>query len=204
MGLDGSVKQVAPVAFPRLVDSELLSVLAPSADHVSVYRLLSRAFMGLPCPKKTAGMRFVMGHLRVHGIKQRFVLAQNALTDRGIGLEVRVATIEAAALCKMADRGQITGALLDGPLALDNAISPAAAAIKKIASPVAGRANILVIPDLEAGNMLAKQLEHLGEAELAGIVLGTRVPIILTSRADKTPSRLASCAIALLLAHRSA
>ena len=93
-------------------------------------------------------------------------------------------TIEAAALCKMAERGQITGALLDGPLALDNAISPEAAAIKKIASPVAGRANVLVVPDLEAGNMLAKSLSFLAGAEAAGIVLGARVPIILTSRAD--------------------
>ena len=93
-------------------------------------------------------------------------------------------TIEAAALCKMAERGQITGAVLDGPLALDNAISPEAAAIKKIASPVAGRANILVVPDLEAGNMLAKSLSFLAKADAAGIVLGARVPVILTSRAD--------------------
>ena len=93
-------------------------------------------------------------------------------------------TIEAAALCKMAERGQITGALLDGPLALDNAISPEAAAIKKIASPVAGRANVLVVPDLEAGNMLAKSLSFLAQADAAGIVLGARVPIILTSRAN--------------------
>ena len=92
-------------------------------------------------------------------------------------------TIEAAALCKMAERGQITGALLDGPLALDNAISPEAAAIKKISSPVAGRANVLVVPDLEAGNMLAKSLSFLARADAAGIVLGARVPIILTSRA---------------------
>ena len=101
-------------------------------------------------------------------------------------------TIEAAALCKMAERGQITGALLDGPLALDNAISPEAAAIKKIVSPVAGRANVLVVPDLEAGNMLAKSLSFLAGADAAGIVLGARVPIILTSRADSLLSRLAS------------
>ena len=109
-------------------------------------------------------------------------------------------TIEAAALCKMAERGQITGALLDGPLALDNAISPEAAAIKKIASPVAGRANILVVPDLEAGNMLAKSLSFLAMADAAGIVLGARVPIILTSRADSLLSRLASCAVAVMAA----
>jgi phosphate acetyltransferase len=109
-------------------------------------------------------------------------------------------TIEAAALCKMAERGQITGAILDGPLALDNAISPEAAAIKKIASPVAGRANILVVPDLEAGNMLAKSLSFLAKADAAGIVLGARVPVILTSRADSLSSRLASCAVALMVA----
>jgi len=109
-------------------------------------------------------------------------------------------TIEAAALCKMADRGQITGALLDGPLALDNAISPEAAAIKKIVSPVAGRANVLVVPDLEAGNMLAKSLSFLANADAAGIVLGARVPVILTSRADSLLSRLASCAVAVMVA----
>jgi phosphate acetyltransferase len=108
-------------------------------------------------------------------------------------------TLEAAALCKMADRGQITGALLDGPLALDNAISPEAAAIKKISSPVAGRATVLVVPDLEAGNMLAKSLSFLADADAAGIVLGARVPIILTSRADEEMARLASCAVAQLL-----
>jgi phosphate acetyltransferase len=109
-------------------------------------------------------------------------------------------TIEAAALCKMADRGQITGAILDGPLALDNAISLEAAEIKKINSPVAGRANILVAPNLEAGNMLAKSLSFLANADAAGIVLGARVPIILTSRADSVMTRLASCAVAALVA----
>jgi phosphate acetyltransferase len=108
-------------------------------------------------------------------------------------------TLEAAALCKMADRGQITGAVLDGPLALDNAISPEAAKIKKIKSEVAGRANVLIVPDLEAGNMLAKSLTFLADADAAGIVLGARVPIILTSRADSVLSRLASCAIASLI-----
>ncbi|MBO9518508.1 MAG: phosphate acetyltransferase [Porphyrobacter sp.] len=108
-------------------------------------------------------------------------------------------TLEAAALCKMADRGQITGGVLDGPLALDNAISPEAAAVKKIVSPVAGCANVLVVPDLEAGNMLAKSLSFLAGADAAGIVLGARVPIILTSRADLLLTRLASCAVALLL-----
>ena len=109
-------------------------------------------------------------------------------------------TVEAAALCKMADRKQITGAILDGPLALDNAISLASVAIKHIDSPVAGRANVLVVPDLEAGNMLAKSLAFLAGADAAGIVLGTRVPIMLTSRADSVMARLASCAVAVLLA----
>jgi phosphate acetyltransferase len=109
-------------------------------------------------------------------------------------------TVEAAALCKMADRKQITGAILDGPLALDNAISLAAVAIKAIDSPVAGRANVLVVPDLEAGNILAKSLSLLAGADGAGIVLGTRVPIMLTSRADSVMARLASCAVAVLVA----
>jgi len=110
-------------------------------------------------------------------------------------------TIEAAALCKMADRGQITGGVLDGPLAFDNAIDPEAARIKGIKSPVAGRAQILVVPDLEAGNMLAKNLTFLAKADAAGLVLGARVPIILTSRADSVRSRMASCAAAVLYAH---
>ena len=108
-------------------------------------------------------------------------------------------TLEAAALCKMAERKQITGAVLDGPLALDNAISLEAAKIKKIESPVAGRANVLVVPDLEAGNMLAKSLTFLAGADAAGMVLGARVPIILTSRADSLIARLASCAVAALV-----
>ena len=150
-------------------------------------------------------------------LEEKVDILQNAidmvhdLTDR----EVRVAilsametvnpkvpsTVEAAALCKMADRGQITGAILDGPLALDNAINPEAARIKKIDSPVAGRANVLLVPDLEAGNMLAKSLTFLAGADAAGIVLGARVPIILTSRADSLITRLASCAVAALMAN---
>ena len=112
-------------------------------------------------------------------------------------------TLDAAALCKMADRGQIVGGILDGPLAFDNAVSLEAARAKGIVSPVAGRADILVVPDLEAGNMLAKQLEYLADADMAGVVLGARVPIVLTSRADKTMARMGSCAIALLMARRA-
>lgn len=110
-------------------------------------------------------------------------------------------TLEAAALCKMADRGQIAGAIIDGPLAFDNAISKEAAIIKGIDSKVAGEADIFLVPDLEAGNMLAKQLAYLVEADAAGIVLGARVPIVLTSRADSAKARLASCAVAVALAH---
>ena len=110
-----------------------------------------------------------------------------------------ISTLDAASLCKMADRGQITGGILDGPLAFDTAVSAKAAEIKELVSPVAGQADILVVPDLESGNMLAKQLEYLGGAQLAGIVVGARVPIILTSRADLPEARLASCAVAVLV-----
>ena len=111
-------------------------------------------------------------------------------------------TLDAAALCKMADRGQITGGIVDGPLAFDNAVSPQAARIKGIHSPVAGRADIFVVPDLDAGNMLAKQLEYLADAKGAGVVVGAQVPIVLTSRADDALSRMASCAIALMQVHQ--
>jgi phosphate acetyltransferase len=113
-----------------------------------------------------------------------------------------ISTLDAAALCKMADRKQITGAVLDGPLGFDTAVSSGAAAIKGLTSPVAGVADILLVPDLESGNMLAKQLEYLGGAALAGIVLGARVPIVLTSRADTARARLASCAVAAAV-HRA-
>src|SRR5690606_11791909 len=112
------------------------------------------------------------------------------------------ATLDAAALCKMADRGQISGGLLDGPLAFDNAVSAAAAHVKGIESQVAGHADVLVVPDLESGNMLAKQLEYLGDASSAGILLGAKVPVVLTSRADSREARIASCALALMLAQR--
>ena len=144
-------------------------------------------------------------------------IVQNAIdfyNQAGFGTSPRVAilsavetvtskipsTIEAAALCKMADRGQITGALLDGPLAFDNAVDREAARIKGIKSEVAGRAQILVVPDLESGNMLAKNLAYFAKADGAGIVLGARVPIVLTSRADSPRARMASCAVATLYA----
>jgi phosphate acetyltransferase len=110
-------------------------------------------------------------------------------------------TFDAALLCKMADRGQITGAVLDGPLAFDNAISLTAAKIKKINSPVAGQADILIVPDIEAGNMLAKQMSYFAGADSAGIVLGARVPIVLTSRADDVKTRMASAAVMVLVAN---
>jgi phosphate acetyltransferase len=109
-------------------------------------------------------------------------------------------TLDAAALCKMADRGQIKGGLVDGPLAFDNAVSPVAAKEKGIVSAVAGQADILVVPDIEAGNMLVKQMTFMGGADAAGIVLGAKVPIVLTSRADDTRTRLASCAVGAILA----
>lgn len=114
-----------------------------------------------------------------------------------------ISTLDASALCKMADRGQITGAVLDGPLAFDTAVSEEAAQVKRLQSPVAGKADIVIVPDLESGNMLAKQLEYLGGARLAGIVLGAKVPVILTSRADSAESRVASCAVACLLARQT-
>src|SRR5947208_3662563 len=145
-------------------------------------------------------------------------IIQNAIdlyTQAGFGVSPRVAilsavetvtskipsTIEAAALCKMADRGQIIGGVLDGPLAFDNAIDVEAARIKGIKSEVAGRAQILLVPDLEAGNMLAKNLAYFAKADSAGIVLGARVPVVLTSRADTARARMASCAVAALYAH---
>ena len=114
-----------------------------------------------------------------------------------------ISTLDAAALCKMSDRGQITGAILDGPLAFDTAVSKEAALVKQLKSPIAGDADILLVPDLESGNMLAKQLEYLGGAHLAGIVVGAKVPIILTSRADLPESRVASCAVACMMVHAS-
>jgi phosphate acetyltransferase len=132
--------------------------------------------------------------LRFEGVRVAILAAVETVSDK------MPSTIDAAALCKMADRGQITGAILDGPLAMDNAIDPQAAAVKGLDSPVAGRANVLVAPDLEAGNMLAKSLTFMAGAAAAGIVLGARVPLILTSRADSVAARLASCAVAVLLA----
>jgi phosphotransacetylase len=130
--------------------------------------------------------------LNIHHPKVAILSAIETVTER------IQSTIDAAALCKMADRGQITGGILDGPLAFDNAISKEAAKIKHIRSDVAGNADILLAPDLEAGNMIAKQLQYLGNAKLAGIVIGARVPLVLTSRSDDTEDRIVSCALGII------
>jgi phosphate acetyltransferase len=195
---------------------ELMGAVVTRADGIRTARRISHCFiMDVPGHQEPLIITDAAVNI-VPTLEEKVDIVQNAI-DLALAIRfphVRVAilsametvnpkvpsTIEAAALCKMADRGQITGALLDGPLALDNAISETAAAIKKIVSPVAGRANVLVVPDLEAGNMLAKSLSFLAGADSAGIVLGARVPIILTSRADSLIARLASCAVAALVA----
>ncbi len=226
---DAAVKSVELVKSGRaeilmkgsLHTDELMSAVVARETGIRTTRRVSHCFImdvpGHPYP-------FIITDAAVNivpTLEEKVDIVQNAIDlahDMGIS-EVRVAilsametvnpkvasTIEAAALCKMADRGQITGALLDGPLALDNAINLKAAEIKGIDSPVAGRANVLVVPDLEAGNMLAKSLAFLAGAAAAGIVVGARVPIILTSRADSELTRLASCAVAALVvaAHRT-
>ena len=195
---------------------ELMSAVVSNQSGIRTARRISHCFI-MDVPGRSEPLIITDAAVNIApDLDEKVDIIQNAIDlAHALGAaEVRVAilsametvtakvpsTIEAAALCKMAERGQITGALLDGPLALDNAISPEAAAIKKIVSPVAGRANVLVVPDLEAGNMLAKSLSFLAQAEAAGIVLGARVPIILTSRADSLVTRVASCAVAVMLA----
>lgn len=195
---------------------ELMREVAASATGLRTERRISHVFI-MDVPGHAETLFITDAAINIFpDLDAKRDIVQNAVDLwAGIGLGVpRVAilsavetvttkipsTLEAAALCKMADRGQITGALVDGPLAFDNAISPEAVAIKGIVSPVAGRAQILVVPDLEAGNMLAKNLTFLSRADAAGIVLGARVPIVLTSRADSVRTRLASCAVAALYA----
>jgi phosphate acetyltransferase len=195
---------------------ELMGAVVSSATGIRTARRISHCFV-MDVPGHPQALIISDAAVNIAPtLEDKVDIVQNAIDlARALGTaEVRVAilsametvnprvpsTIEAAALCKMADRGQITGAVLDGPLALDNAISAEAAAIKHIASPVAGQANVLIVPDLEAGNMLAKSLSFLAGADAAGIVLGARVPIILTSRADSLLTRLASCAVAVLVA----
>jgi phosphate acetyltransferase len=195
---------------------ELMREVASSATGLRTERRISHVFvMDVPGHEETLFITDAAINISPDLDAKRDIV-QNAIDlFAGIGLgEPRVAilsavetvttkiptTIEAAALCKMAERGQITGGLVEGPLAFDNAVDPEAARIKGIESPVAGRAQILVVPDLEAGNMLAKNLTFLSHADAAGIVLGARVPIVLTSRADSVRTRLASCAVASLYA----
>jgi phosphate acetyltransferase len=196
---------------------ELMRAVTSSATGLRTARRISHVFI-MDVPTHTETLFITDAAINIApDLDAKRDIVQNAIdlfTQVGLGTP-RVAilsavetvttkipsTIEAAALCKMADRGQITGGLLDGPLAFDNAIDPEAARIKGITSQVAGHAQILVVPDLEAGNMLAKNLTFLARADAAGIVLGARVPIILTSRADSVRTRMASCAVAALYAH---
>ena len=195
---------------------ELMSAVVKTDGGLRTARRLSHCFiMDVPCHADPLIITDAAVNI-APSLADKVDILQNAIELAhilGLG-EVRVAilsavetinpkipsTIEAGALCKMADRGQITGAILDGPLAFDNAISQEAATIKHLTSPVAGRANLILVPDLEAGNMLAKSLTFLAHADAAGIVLGARVPVILTSRADTVQARLASCAVASLVA----
>jgi phosphate acetyltransferase len=196
---------------------ELMSAVVSSATGLRTSRRISHVFI-MDVPTYARALAITDAAINIAPtLEDKMHIAQNVIDFmHALGLsEPKVAilsavetvnpkipsTIEAAALCKMADRGQITGGILDGPLAFDNAISEEAARTKKIASPVAGKADVLLVPDLEAGNMLAKQLQYLAGADAAGIVLGARVPIVLTSRADNVRTRLASIAVMKLVAH---
>jgi phosphate acetyltransferase len=196
---------------------ELMVAVVPSATGLRTSRRISHVFV-MDVPSYPRILLITDAAINIYPeLEEKVDIVQNAIDlAHVLGIEQpKVAilsavetvnpkiksTLEAAALCKMADRGQITGGILDGPLAFDNAISLEAAKTKHIVSPVAGQADILLVPDLESGNMLAKQLSYLAGAESAGIVLGTRVPIVLTSRADSVRSRLASAAVMALVAH---
>jgi phosphotransacetylase/acyl dehydratase len=196
---------------------ELMAAVVPSATGLRTARRVSHVFIMdvpayprmllvtdaainiAPCARDKADIvQNAIELAHVLGIEQPRVAILAAVETVNPDMQ---ATVDAAMLCKMADRGQITGGVLDGPLGFDNAISEEAARTKKIVSPVAGKADILLVPDLEAGNMVAKQLQYLAGADSAGIVLGTRVPIVLTSRADSVRTRLASTAVMKLVAH---
>jgi phosphate acetyltransferase len=194
---------------------ELMGAVVAQATGIRTERRISHCFV-MDVPGHEDALIITDAAVNIAPtLAEKVDIVQNAIDlGHALGLpEVRVAilsametvnpkvpsTVEAAALCKMADRGQITGAVLDGPLALDNAISVEAARVKQIVSPVAGHANVLVVPDLEAGNMLAKSLSFLAGADCAGVVLGARVPVILTSRADSLVTRYASCAVAAMM-----
>jgi len=196
---------------------ELMGAVVPSATGLRTSRRISHVFI-MDVPTHPDALAITDAAINIAPtLEDKVHIVQNAIDlAHALGIaEPKVAilsavetvnpkipsTIAAAALCKMADRGQITGGILDGPLAFDNAISAEAARTKKISSPVAGKANILLVPDLEAGNMLAKQLQYLAGADAAGIVLGARVPIVLTSRADSVRTRQASAAVMKLVVH---
>jgi phosphate acetyltransferase len=196
---------------------ELMSAVVPSDSGLRTARRISHVFI-LDVPAYPRPLLITDAAVNIQpSLRDKVDIVQNAIDlAHVLGIAVpKVAilsavetvnaeipsTLDAAALCKMADRGQITGGVLDGPLAFDNAISAEAAKTKAIVSPVAGQADILLVPDLESGNMLAKQLQYLAGADSAGIVLGTRVPIVLTSRADNVRTRLASTAVMALLAN---
>jgi phosphate acetyltransferase len=221
---DAAVKAVALVSSGRaealmkgsLHTDELMGAVVSREAGLRTARRISHCFI-MDVPGRPSALIITDAAVNIApSLEEKVDIVQNAIDLAHImgQSDVRVAilsametvnpkilsTIEAAALCKMADRGQITGALLDGPLALDNALSPDAAKVKKINSSVAGRATVLVVPGIEAGNMLAKSLSMLAGADAAGIVLGAKVPIILTSRADAVLTRLASCAVAVLIA----
>ncbi|MDR3515345.1 MAG: bifunctional enoyl-CoA hydratase/phosphate acetyltransferase [Azospirillaceae bacterium] len=195
---------------------ELMHEIMVSATGLRTARRISHCFI-MDVPSYVGPLIITDAAINIYPtLEEKRDICQNAIDlALALGMEPRVAilsavetinpkilsTVDAAALCKMAERGQIIGGILDGPLAMDNAISRDAAKIKKISSPVAGKANILLVPNLEAGNMVAKELSFLAGADAAGIVLGARVPVILTSRADSVRSRMASCAVAVLYAH---
>ncbi len=196
---------------------ELMAAVVPSATGLRTARRISHVFI-LDVPSYPRLLLVSDAAINIApGLKEKVDIVQNAIDlAKVLGIkEPKVAilsavetvnpdipsTLEAAALCKMSERKQITGGILDGPLAFDNAVSEQAARTKKIESPVAGRADVLIVPDLEAGNMLAKQLQYLAGADAAGIIMGTRVPIVLTSRADSVRTRLASAAVMAKVAH---
>ena len=208
--------EVAAVMKGSLHTDELLSAIVPSATGLRTSRRMSHVFV-MDVPTYPRILLISDAAINIYPkLEEKVDIVQNAIDlAHVLGIaEPKVAilsaietvnpkiasTVEAAALCKMADRGQITGGILDGPLAFDNAINMEAARTKGIKSPVAGRADILIVPDLESGNMLAKQLSYLAGAESAGIVMGTRVPIVLTSRADSVRTRLASVAVMVMVA----
>lgn len=213
-------QDVGAIMKGAIATHELMEAIVPRAAGLRTERRMSHVFV-LETPAYPKPLLLSDGAINIMpDLMAKRDIVQNAI-DLAISIaipEPRVAilsatetvdpripsTLDAAALCKMADRGQITGGLIDGPLAFDLAVSPEAVATKHIASSVAGAADILIVPNLEAGNMIAKQLDYLAGAAAAGLVLGARVPIILTSRADSAPERVASCALAVLAAQEKA